>query len=83
MAKSDWLNHLKKTYKTLKQSNPEAKLKDAMRTASKTFKKVAEVIDTVVPKKRNTGRHRGKKSRKNKTKKARGGKSDLEKDLLE
>jgi len=70
MAKSDWLNHVTKTYKMLKQSNPQAKLKDAMRAASKTFKKVSSAIDVFVPKKgRRTKRHfkghkKGKKSRK-------------------
>ena len=66
MAKSDWLNHVTKTYKMLKQSNPEAKLKDAMRMASKTFKKVSSAIDTFVPKNgRRTKRHfKGRKSGK-------------------
>ena len=98
MAKSDWLKHLTSTYKTLKQSNPEAKLKDAMRAASKTFKKVSSAIDYVVPgKKSSRRRHRGKKTRKNKSKKVKGGEyseehlkeelnggeHDLEKDLKE
>ena len=79
MAKSDWLKHLTKTYKTLKQSNPEAKLKDAMRAASKTFKKVSSVIDSVIPAKKSTRhRRRGKKSRKNKSKKVRGGEQSEE-----
>ena len=68
MEKNDWLNHVTKTYNMLKQSNPQAKLKDAMRMASKTFKKVSSTIDTFVPAKgkRSTRRHsrKGKKARK-------------------
>lgn len=70
MAKSDWLNHVTKTYKMLKQSNPQAKLKDAMRAASKTFKKVSSTMNSFVPKKgRKTSRHfkghrKGKKFRR-------------------
>ena len=80
MAKSDWINHVTKTYKMLKQSNPQAKLKDAMRAASKTFKKVSSAIDVFIPKKgRRTKRHfkghkKGKKYRK--SRKYRGGNND-------
>jgi hypothetical protein len=77
MAKSDWLNHVTKTYKMLKQSNPQAKLKDAMRMASKTFKKVSSVIDAFVPakgKKTKRHYHKGKKIRKSRSsRKYRGG----------
>jgi len=69
MAKTNWLKHVTNTYKLLKQSNPEAKLKDAMRMASKTFKKVSSVVRDYIPKKsgRSTRRaYKGKKSRKNK-----------------
>jgi len=78
MAKSDWLNHVTKTYKMLKQSNPEAKLKDAMRMASKTFKKVSSAFDVLVPKTgRKTKRHfKGKKSRKSRSRRYRGGEGD-------
>jgi len=82
MAKSDWINHVTKTYKMLKQSNPEAKLKDAMRAASKTFKKVSSAIDVFVPKKgRRTSRHfkghkKGKKSRKYRSRRYRGGNNE-------
>lgn len=43
MAKSDWLKHLSKTYKNMKASNPATKLGDAMKFASKTFKKIVPV----------------------------------------
>ena len=80
MAKSDWLNHVTKTYKMLKQSNPEAKLKDAMKMASKTFKKVSSTIDSYIPiNGKRTRRHRkGKKSRKHRSRKYRGGNEDEE-----
>jgi hypothetical protein len=52
MAKSNWLKHVTNTYKLLKQSNPEAKLKDAMRLASKTFKKVSSVVRDYIPEKK-------------------------------
>lgn len=75
MAKSDWLKHVTNTYKMLKQSNPEAKLKDAMKHASKTFKKVSSTIDSYIPKTgKRTRRHRkGRKSRKNRSRRYRGG----------
>ena len=86
MAKSNWLKHVTNTYKLLKQSNPEAKLKDAMRMASKTFKKVSSVVSDYIPKKssKTTRRgYKGKKSRKNKfrknkTRKYRGGEEEAE-----
>ena len=40
MAKSDWMNHLTSTFKKMKSSNPATKLGDAMKYASKTFKKL-------------------------------------------
>ena len=72
MAKTNWLKHVTNTYKLLKQSNPEAKLKDAMKMASKTFKKISSVVSDYIPKKssKTTRRgYKGKKSRKNKTRK--------------
>jgi ADP-heptose:LPS heptosyltransferase len=58
MAKSDWLNHVTNTYKMLKQANPEAKLKDAMKAASKSFKKVSSTVRSFVPMNgRRTKRH--------------------------
>jgi hypothetical protein len=89
MAKSDWLNHVTNTYKMLKQSNPEAKLKDAMKAASKSFKKVSSTIDSFVPKNgRRTRRHfkghkKGKKSRKyRRSRKYRGGNEGEGEDAL-
>jgi len=72
MAKSNWLKHVTNTYKLLKQSNPEAKLKDAMKMASKTFKKVSSIVGDYIPKKSSSSTRRGykgKKFRKNKTRK--------------
>ena len=72
MAKTNWLKHVTTTYKLLKQSNPEAKLKDAMKMASKTFKKVSSVVSDFIPKKSSATKKRsykGKKSRKNKSRK--------------
>jgi hypothetical protein len=86
MAKTNWLKHVTNTYKLLKQSNPEAKLKDAMRMASKTFKKVSSVVRDYIPKKSSTKTRRaykGKKfrknkSRKNKYRKMKGGEEEAE-----
>ena len=79
MAKTNWLKHVTNTYTLLKQSNPEAKLKDAMKMASKTFKKVSSTIDDYTPKRFKTkrsykGKRKGKKSRKlRRSRKYRGG----------
>lgn len=86
MAKSNWLKHVTNTYKLLKQSNPEAKLKDAMRMASKTFKKVSSVVRDYIPKKSGRSTRRGykgkkfrkNKSRKNKFRKMKGGEEEAE-----
>ena len=83
MAKSDWLNHVTNTYKMLKQSNPEAKLKDAMKAASKSFKKVSSTVRSFVPMNgRRTKHHRkGRKSRRtgrSRKYRYRGGNEDLE-----
>ena len=82
MAKTNWLKHVTNTYKLLKQSNPEAKLKDAMKMASKTFKKISSVVSDYIPKKssKTTRRgYKGKKSRKNKTRKNKFGKNKTRK----
>ena len=86
MAKSNWLKHVTNTYKLLKQSNPEAKLKDAMKMASKTFKKVSSIVSDYIPKKSSTKTRRGykgkkfrkNKSRKNKFRKMKGGEEEAE-----
>lgn len=85
MAKSDWLNHVTNTYKMLKQSDPSAKLKDAMRMASKTFKKVSSTVNSFVPKngKRRTKRHfkshkKGRKFRRSgRSRRYRGGNEEM------
>ena len=91
MAKSNWLKHVTNTYKLLKQSNPEAKLKDAMRLASKTFRKVSSVVRDYIPEKKGktTRRKRlGKKGRKgrkgktSRTRKYRGGEAEAEDFLI-
>jgi hypothetical protein len=86
MAKSDWLNHVTKTYKMLKQSDPSAKLKDAMRMASKTFKKVSSTVNSFVPKKGRRTRHhkKGRKFRRSgRTRRYRGGNEDQMNELNE
>ena len=41
MAKTAWQKHLMDTYKKLKSKNKDAKLRDAMKVAGKTYKKKA------------------------------------------
>jgi hypothetical protein len=87
MAKSNWLKHVTTTYKMLKQSNPEAKLKDAMRIASKTFKKVSSIVRDYVPKKgkKTFRKMKGKRGsrRLRRSRRYRGGEGEEENKLLE
>ena len=41
MAKTAWVKHLMKTFKNMKSKNKDAKLRDAMKVAGKTYKKKA------------------------------------------
>jgi hypothetical protein len=41
MAKTAWVKHLMKTFKSMKSKNKDAKLRDAMKVAGKTYKKKA------------------------------------------
>jgi hypothetical protein len=80
MAKTAWAKHLMKTFKSMKSKNKDAKLRDAMKVAGKTYKKKAtKGGESAMPKlpsmggKKRTMKRKCKSKCKRKTKSMKGG----------